>query len=86
MFIKCLSNIEVAFKIIIGHVIDQMVILKAISLFDGHFIDIYMTYRITQKCPTFITKNTLINMNYDPLKLICSDLKKLEQVIINDHL
>jgi hypothetical protein len=33
----------VAFKIIIGHVIDQMVILKATSLFDGYLMDIYIT-------------------------------------------
>jgi hypothetical protein len=29
------SNNEVAFKITIGHMIDQMVILKVTSLFDG---------------------------------------------------
>jgi hypothetical protein len=47
MFIKCLSNNELAFKIIIGRVIDQMIILKSTSLFNGHLMDIYMTCRIT---------------------------------------
>jgi hypothetical protein len=49
MSYKCPSNNEVAFKITIGRVIDQIVILNATSLFDGHLINIYMTCRITQK-------------------------------------
>jgi hypothetical protein len=44
---KCPLNNEVAFKIIIGRVINQMVILKVISLFDGHLMNIYMTYRLS---------------------------------------
>jgi hypothetical protein len=39
MSIKCLSNNEVAFKITIRHMIDQMIILKVTSLFDGHLYD-----------------------------------------------
>jgi hypothetical protein len=34
------KNNEVTFKITIGHVIDQMMILKAILFFDGHLMDI----------------------------------------------
>jgi hypothetical protein len=40
MSIKCQSNNKVIFKIIIGHVIDQMVILKIILLFGGHLYNI----------------------------------------------
>jgi hypothetical protein len=38
MYIKCPSIIEVTFKITIGGVIDQMVILKATSFFYGHLM------------------------------------------------
>jgi hypothetical protein len=41
MFIKCQSKNEVAFKITIERVIDQMVILKPTSFFFyGHLYDI----------------------------------------------
>jgi hypothetical protein len=36
MSIKCPSKDEVTFKITIERVIDQMMILKAISFFNGH--------------------------------------------------
>jgi hypothetical protein len=36
----CPSNNKVAFKITIGHVIDQIVILKATSIFDEQLYDI----------------------------------------------
>jgi hypothetical protein len=49
MSYKCPLNNEVAFKITISHIIDQMVSLKVISLFDGYLMDIYMTCRLTQK-------------------------------------
>jgi hypothetical protein len=59
MFIKCPSNNDVAFKITIGHVIDQIVILKVISLFDGHLIDIYIICKITRsKCINMRTYNS----------------------------
>jgi hypothetical protein len=48
MFIKYPSNNDVAFKITVGHVIDQIVNLKATPLFDGYLMDIYMACRITR--------------------------------------
>jgi len=46
MFIKYPSNNEVTFKITVVHVIDQIVNLKATSLFDGYLMDIYMACKI----------------------------------------
>jgi hypothetical protein len=44
---KCPSKNEVAFKIIMERLIDQIMILKATSFFDGHLMNTYMTFRIT---------------------------------------
>jgi hypothetical protein len=46
MSLKCPSNNKVTFKITVERVIDQMMILKATSLFNGHSMHTYMTYII----------------------------------------
>jgi len=50
------SNNEVTFKIIVGCVINQMVILKTTLLFDGHLIDISIIRRITRREKTSVRK------------------------------